>query len=205
MKKLMIAAAIVCATVIAQAGAVKWNWSSTAYNGYLNSGNTSTDYEGKAGQAGTMYIFNSNASGVSQNAILNAFLAGTDIASLSMDNYVTAAGTMSTAAAKQLSTSHDTFPDVRIDGSSYWADVIYAMVIDDNIFISETYSKKLGTTASATTISGTISTQTAKFQGEAKKDGFTAGGWYSASVPEPTSGLLMLLGVAGLALRRRRA
>lgn len=29
--------------------------------------------------------------------------------------------------------------------------------------------------------------------------------WSSAAVPEPTSGLLMLLGVAGLALRRRRA
>lgn len=33
----------------------------------------------------------------------------------------------------------------------------------------------------------------------------TGGGWTSSAVPEPTSGLLMLLGVAGLALRRRRA
>lgn len=30
-------------------------------------------------------------------------------------------------------------------------------------------------------------------------------GWQTTAVPEPTSGLLMLLGVAGLALRRRRA
>ena len=37
--------------------------------------------------------------------------------------------------------------------------------------------------------------------------GFQGAGWYSAtaSVPEPTSGLLMLLGVAGLALKRKRA
>ena len=31
------------------------------------------------------------------------------------------------------------------------------------------------------------------------------GAWTTAAVPEPTSGLLMLLGMAGLALRRRRA
>ena len=36
--------------------------------------------------------------------------------------------------------------------------------------------------------------------------GYAGAGWYSAAaVPEPTSGLLMLLGMAGLALRRKRA
>ena len=33
----------------------------------------------------------------------------------------------------------------------------------------------------------------------------TVGGWTAASVPEPTSGLLLLLGMAGLALKRKRA
>lgn len=32
----------------------------------------------------------------------------------------------------------------------------------------------------------------------------TTGGWQTTAVPEPTSGLLMLVGLAGLALRRRR-
>ena len=34
---------------------------------------------------------------------------------------------------------------------------------------------------------------------------YATGGNFTAAVPEPTSGLLMLLGMAGLALRRRRA
>jgi hypothetical protein len=34
--------------------------------------------------------------------------------------------------------------------------------------------------------------------------GYAGAGWYSAA-PEPTSGLLLLLGVAGLALKRKRA
>ena len=34
---------------------------------------------------------------------------------------------------------------------------------------------------------------------------FAAGGTWSGAVPEPTSGLLLLLGVAGLALKRKRA
>lgn len=33
----------------------------------------------------------------------------------------------------------------------------------------------------------------------------STGGWQTTAVPEPTSGLLMLIGLAGLALRRRRA
>ena len=33
--------------------------------------------------------------------------------------------------------------------------------------------------------------------------GYAGAGWYA--VPEPTSGLLMLLGMAGLALKRKRA
>ena len=33
----------------------------------------------------------------------------------------------------------------------------------------------------------------------------STGGWTATAVPEPTSGLLMLVGLAGLALRRRRA
>lgn len=52
-------------------------------------------------------------------------------------------------------------------------------------------------------IAGATSTTTTLAFGNMASSTQNAGNW--AAVPEPTSGLLMLLGMAGLALRRRRA
>jgi len=43
------------------------------------------------------------------------------------------------------------------------------------------------------------------FDPDIKPFGGTAGDWTTVSVPEPTSGMLLLLGFAGLALKRKRA
>lgn len=53
-----------------------------------------------------------------------------------------------------------------------------------------------------TTVDGVYKIGGADFSGDTY-GAFTSTGWTAA--PEPTSGLLMLLGMAGLALRRRRA
>lgn len=71
----------------------------------------------------------------------------------------------------------------------------FYLVIEDNgkTFTSATKENVIAQTSASPTISfGSMATATQ-----------TASNW--AAVPEPTSGLLMLLGIAGLALRRRRA
>ena len=62
--------------------------------------------------------------------------------------------------------------------------------------------------SAVTGISDTTSAGNAKFNADWSGDGYLGSSGYTGTitaVPEPTSGLLMLVGLAGLALRRRRA
>ena len=215
MKKLMIAAAIVCAAVIAQAGAVKWQWTAQIANGYLNTDNTKTSWTGRAPQGGTMYIFNANATYeegkyITQQYILTSILGGAELSSLgAMDSYTTANGVMATT--KQLEADYQDFAPVRegtgADAGKLYADYFYAMLVkdaDDNqyLFLSQTFPTLIQESLTDTKLAGNIATDATKNWGDTTT--FVNAGWYAAA-PEPTSGLLLLLGVAGLALRRRRA
>ena len=87
-----------------------------------------------------------------------------------------------------------TFSDDSLVGGNYYN---FFFTIEDNgkTFTSAVASDKIAQATGTTTFSfGNMATQTQNASNRA-----------GSAVPEPTSGLLMLLGMAGLALRRRRA
>ena len=129
MKKLMIAAAIVCAAVASQAAVVKWNWNGTVQDGWKDTGTY-------AAQAGTMYIFNALATDktgatIDQQYVLNAFLAGNDWTAGSMDSYTSANGQMTGTNAQTLADPYTSFTPVRDQSGDKYVDYFYAMVVTD--------------------------------------------------------------------------
>lgn len=178
MKKIMIAVAVVMSAVMAQAAAVSWK-SGKLYD------NEGAQLKGK--DAVTAYVYLMDAAAYSEltdvwGAYGEDVLAGA--ANASNKGSTTAYAPTITIKAPSDATANTTY---------------YAAVIttygsgDDMYYIAEKVSATTGDDGNAS-VSFASSISTA----EGSKGAWTA-------VPEPTSGLLMLVGLAGLALRRRRA
>ena len=95
-----------------------------------------------------------------------------------------------TASATGAVASHTYDWTSAVDGSSY--DFYYRLTDEDKYLVS----------SKITCVASSVGAMTVAF-GNQKSYTTDAGNWQS--VPEPTSGLLVLLGVAGLALKRKRA
>lgn len=183
----MIALAAVAMAIGAHAAAA--NWQVSAANIY--NGTPDTKY------AGAAYIF--NAATLTQAALFESFAAGDDIAANANLVYT------GSVSAGSLSSSVNKFEYGEQGGGTY--SYFFALVDGDNIFLSKTMDVVANGTATAKGISFGSQAPTTGNTSKAINTSGTAeiGTWNAAAIPEPTSGLLMLLGMAGLALRRRRA
>ena len=182
MKKLMILAAAVVASVAANAAAITWG-----------SGTVYLADSSKAGKdAVTGYLFLIDATTYGTLAANSTGTAMSDAVYAAYGSSLGSATATKTTTAKGIANITD--PTVYANGDTAYAAVLF--IEGDNYMGNvATYTLTSDLDASvggmATTLFGNVGSST------------TATAW--SSVPEPTSGLLMLLGMAGLALRRRRA
>ena len=199
MKKLMIAAAIVCAAAVSQAALA--NWSTSASEIHDGTGVEESYFSG----TGVALFF--DAALMSQSDLFDLWDSGKTIGS-STTGYVSA-GDVTTGGSlqngsfgygEQGNLDPYSFYFALVDGDSkIYLSNIFTTTANANsspkpLLFGEQYDYEQGT-AFASPNSWALPTE--GYVGE--------GFWATHAVPEPTSGLLLLLGVAGLALRRRRA
>ena len=175
MKKIMILAAVALAAVVTNAATVKWSGSGIKGTDGANAGNTYTAYFFIAADTTGAFTENIMTLESAITAISQKDFSGA-VASKNLINGMIAAVTATHTPGVG---TYDTFGIVvNSDASQY-------LVLD----------------AKTVNVLNAASTYTASWAGVNN----TAADWQTAAVPEPTSGLLLLLGMAGLALRRKIA
>ena len=191
MKKLMIMLGAVAAAIGVQAASIDW---SVANNGWV------LDSGSKASSGFTVYLINGSTA-------LETIAAAIDSKTGAFDAdqtwvYGSAATDNNKGRVSELTTTTDKL----VRGTDYDFSVL---LIDAGATGGPKYMVSAISTSSAYKVgddeAASISFGTSALGANALTyaAGTAANGW--AAVPEPTSGLLMLLGMAGLALRRRRA
>ena len=181
MKKIMIAIGIALAAAVTQAAAINWQISAGP------AAKRVLDYTGSAAFKGTAYlILTSDAeSFMTQLAKDGTIGSLTTYGSTSTFNATTGGMSAALKSSDTLGTSETAFS------------VLLVQTVGDNTYYkvstsqSETPSADLegNPVTLAWTAQTTLNTQT----------------WQTYSVPEPTSGILLLLGMAGLALKRKNS
>ena len=188
MKKIMIAVAVIAMATASQAA--NWKWGIA--NVFDGTGSTETT----AKVTGTAYLFDSAV--LTQSALYDALANGGDIATLT--------SVTSRDFANGIVNANDAASQF-VYGEGGMKYSFYAVIVDgDQAYFSNIKEVTANTTSTTASIAlGSQNNNSTTFSSLAPAgEGFQGAGHWSA-VPEPTSGLLMLVGLAGLALRRKRA
>lgn len=191
MKKLILAVAVIGTAIATQAATVSW----ASAKMFTAAGETGGFSSTAIKSAATGYLFTLTAS--EYDKFLSDYNANGDMSSVWKayeKNLDSATGTAKTATMSSAATIKT---DANVGDTVYGA-IIYTYhddTLDKDFYIANIATGTVGAESGLTLANlGTI------YLGGTNPD--STGGWQV--VPEPTSGLLLLLGVAGLALRRKQ-
>ena len=187
MKKIMIIAAAALMAGLCSASTVKWNVTNIYKTNDAGQGLTASTDKAAAGTYYVMCFLGSELSLADATAMLKA------------DNL---SGLAAKATFQGTTTGNGIFASSYYDGGWNGGDTvdIYTIVLNANTVAGATY----GVVSSAVSSYTYADAAEDKMIAHSMKTA-TQGTWTAVNVPEPTSGLLLLLGMAGLALRRKQA
>jgi len=181
MKKLLIMAIGAILTVGANAASVGWTLAGA------------NNFVGDA-----YYVFVNGQNGVVNTATITALLNAGE----SFDSYVFGSGTVA-ANGGAITTAANSGKTLTADGSTSYT-AFYVIFDSATPKVGESkYTVVSGASGLTQTPSATAASITFAAANQSTYLN-NASNWQTYAVPEPTSGLLMLLGMAGLALRRKR-
>ena len=194
MKKLMIAAAIVCAAACLHAASFTWGNSSYSIDNWSGNAPIDADLGEPMYKDGTMFLIlgtldYQDGKGFTNLGDVSVVTSG----GYNADQYMYGNADTSAYSTSDLvsKTGGEAYTLLLVNGNY----TSLSQVKDGDSFV-------LRTGDSTSLYDADLGDYTADFQ---DATAIVQSSWQTYSVPEPTSGLLMLLGVAGLALRRRRA
>ena len=183
MKKLVVAALAIASAVVVNAASVNWSMA----NGVLA---PSPDGSASSGRASyyTMLIFTDSQA----SAVDSAIAAGnfTSLSDLAVSSYKAGKAGQFSGVVNGLTGS----------SAKLFAVVFDTYSTDEGIADAGYYYKTGTVTQNTFDPTGSDPATTAVFSSTQM-----TGTWTATAVPEPTSGLMLLLGMAGLALKRKRA